>query len=148
MLTWLISYVYTHIHTASKCIRLLNDTPDIILSKIDTHSIQCFSFISSSITYNKTRLSAMKGVLYATNGFNSFPYRTTPYYVKITSHARLSRSLCVIIIIFHHITTIITLSTILRTWFILNEFMSPPRETHGSGYWFNGLTSRQQSLFL
>ena len=44
-----IDTIYTRTHMASKCIRsqlplLINNTPDIILSKIDTHSIQGFSF--------------------------------------------------------------------------------------------------------
>ena len=44
-----IDTIYTRTHMASKCIRsqiplLLNNTPDIILSKINTHSIQGFSF--------------------------------------------------------------------------------------------------------
>ena len=44
-----IDTIYTRTHMAYKCIRsqlplLINNTPDIILSKIDTHSIQGFSF--------------------------------------------------------------------------------------------------------
>ena len=44
-----IDTIYTRTHMASKCIRsqlplLLNNTPDIILSKINTQSIQGFSF--------------------------------------------------------------------------------------------------------
>ena len=44
-----IDTIYTCTHMASKCIRsqlplLINNTPDIILSKINTHSIQGFSF--------------------------------------------------------------------------------------------------------
>ena len=44
-----IDTIYTRTHMASKCIRsqlplLLNNTPDIILGKINTHSIQGFSF--------------------------------------------------------------------------------------------------------
>ena len=44
-----IDTIYTRTHMPSKCIRsqlplLLNNTPDIILSKINTHSIQGFSF--------------------------------------------------------------------------------------------------------
>ena len=41
--------IYTRTQMAAKCIRsqlpsLLNDTPDIILNKVDTHSIEGFSF--------------------------------------------------------------------------------------------------------
>ena len=44
-----IDNLYTRTHMAAKCIRshlpvLLNDTPAIIIDKIDTHSIQGFSF--------------------------------------------------------------------------------------------------------
>ena len=44
-----IDTLYTRTHMAAKCIRshlpvLLNDTPAIIINKIDTHSIQGFSF--------------------------------------------------------------------------------------------------------
>ena len=44
-----IDTLYTRTHMAAKCIRshlpvLLNDTPAIIIKKIDTHSIQGFSF--------------------------------------------------------------------------------------------------------
>ena len=44
-----IDTVYTRTHVAAKCIRsqlplVLNDTPEVILSKINTHSIQGFSF--------------------------------------------------------------------------------------------------------
>ena len=49
-----IDTIYTRTHMASKCIRsqlplLINNTPDIILSKIDTHSIQGFSFFYQAI---------------------------------------------------------------------------------------------------
>ena len=44
-----IDTVYTRTHMAAKCIRsqlplVLNDTPEVILNKINTHSIQGFSF--------------------------------------------------------------------------------------------------------
>ena len=44
-----IDTLYTRTHMAAKCIRshlpvLLNDTPAMIINKIDTHSIQGFSF--------------------------------------------------------------------------------------------------------
>ena len=65
-----IDTIYTCTHMASKCTRsqlpsLLNNTPDIILSKINTHSIQGFSFFLSDIIYHNIWLIAKKGnVLY------------------------------------------------------------------------------------
>ena len=44
-----VDTIYTRTHMAAKCIRshlpvILNDTPDMIINKINTHSIQGFSF--------------------------------------------------------------------------------------------------------
>ena len=49
-----IDTVYTRTHMAAKCIRsqlplVLNDTPEVILNKINTHSTQGFSFFCQTI---------------------------------------------------------------------------------------------------
>ena len=84
-----IDTIYTCTILASKCIRsqlplLLNDTSDIILSKINTHSIHGFPFLSRDITWRSIRLSAIiENALYATISFNTFLYLTR--HVSITS---------------------------------------------------------------
>ena len=76
-----IDTIYIRTHMESKCIRsqlplLLNNTPGIILSKINTHSIQGFSFFAlSDIICHNLWLRAMKGnVLYVTNNLHNLPY--------------------------------------------------------------------------
>ena len=76
-----IDTIYSRTHMASKCIRsqlplLINNTPDIILSKMGTHSIQGFSFfikqyhISQYITQCQER-----GCFVCSNWLFGFQYR-------------------------------------------------------------------------
>ena len=88
-----IDSIYTRTKLASKCIRsqlllLLNDTSDIILSKVTTHSIHGCSFLLGDITWRSIRLSAtIENALYATINFKTFQYLTSYlYYVMAAKH--------------------------------------------------------------
>ena len=78
--------IYTRTQMAAKCIRsqlpsLLNDTPDIILNKIDPIPLKDSLFSSSNIIYPNTRLSAKKEiVLYATINFIILPVYKLHWY--------------------------------------------------------------------
>ena len=68
-----IDTLYTRTHMAAKCIRshlpvLLNDTPAIIINKIDTHSIQGFSFFIKRY-YQYTTQCQLSYVLYVITNF-------------------------------------------------------------------------------
>ena len=120
--------IYTRTRIACKCIRsqlpiLLINTPDIILSKINTHNIQGFPFLSRDITYHNEQLSDMSHmtevVLYATIGFKRFPYLTTSYYVIACRIFAPSNSRSV-----HRL--IINNGTIMTNSFCLNAISTKP----------------------
>ena len=69
-----IDTVYTRTHMAAKCIRsqlplVLNDTPEVILNKINTHSIQGFSFFVKQYYLSKYTTQCHEIACYVCNNW-------------------------------------------------------------------------------
>ena len=156
-----IDTIYTRTKLASKCIwsqlpllLISNDTSDIILSKITTHSIHGFSFFIKR--YYLAQYSTQcndRECFVCSNYFQDLSISNTPYLYYViaakhivtvnipisihNSHQHIS-SHC-----HHNQVSYPTQDLVILKWILM-----PPGETHDSGYCLNGLPSTQPPLFL
>ena len=104
-----VDTIYTRTHMAAKCIRshlpvILNDTPAMIINKINTHSIQGFSFFIKRYYLSQyTTQCQLRGCFTCNNWF---------FYIYI--------SCCI------QVTTIISYCSRLKKLFFTNIVLLPP----------------------